>query len=329
MELLQDLLNRARKLMASDIHLTADEYITLRIDGKLHLTELFVTKEQANKILQLLLSETQQKVLNEEGSVDLAYLDGEGLSYRINASKSNGRLFLVIRIINKDIPTCEELLIPQAVQAFTSLKQGMVLVCGATGSGKSTTLAALIEKINRERRVHIVTLEDPIEYKYENKKALIHQREVGRDTKSFACGLRSALRQDPDVILVGELRDRETTTVALIAAETGHLVLTTLHTNDAVGAVNRILDLFGEERQLVRSQLSEVLQGIICQELISRAMGNGRVANFEVLSLTPALRSLIREGRIHQISSYLQTGRQQGMLTKSEHRKLLVEKGII
>lgn len=329
MELLHDLLNRARQLRASDIHLTADEYITLRIDGKLHLTELFVTKEQANQILQLLLSEPQQKVLNEEGAVDCAYLDGEGLSYRINASKSNGRLFLVIRIINKDIPTCEELLIPQVVQAFTSLKQGMVLVCGATGSGKSTTLAALIEKINRERRVHIVTLEDPIEYKYKNKKALIHQREVGRDTKSFACGLRSALRQDPDVILVGELRDRETTAAALIAAETGHLVLTTLHTNDAVGAVNRILDLFGEERQLVRSQLAEVLQGIICQELIPRAMGNGRVANFEVLSLTPALRSLIREGRTHQITSYLQTGRQQGMLTKSEHRKLLVEKGII
>lgn len=329
MELLHDLLNRARKLMASDIHLTADEYITLRIDGKLHLTELFVTKEQANKILQLFLNEPQQKVLNEEGAVDCAYLDGEGLSYRINASKSNGRLFLVIRIINKDIPTCEELFIPQSVQAFTSLKQGMVLVCGATGSGKSTTLAALIEKINRERRVHIVTLEDPIEYKYENKKALIHQREVGRDTKSFACGLRSALRQDPDVILVGELRDRETTAAALIAAETGHLVLTTLHTNDAVGAVNRILDLFGEERQLVRSQLAEVLQGIICQELIPRAMGNGRVASFEVLSLTPALRSLIREGRTHQITSYLQTGRQQGMLTKSEHRKLLVEKGII
>lgn len=329
MELLQALLMEARKLNASDMHVTANEYVTLRINGRLCKTKFLLTAEQVLLMSQALLNSSLQKILLEQGEADCAYVDGAGMPYRVNLSKSEGRYVIVVRIIRKEVPTCEELLLPEAVQSFTGLQQGLVLVCGATGCGKSTTLAALIEKINCERRVHIITLEDPIEYKYVNKKSLIHQREVGRDTVSFASGLRNALRQDPDVILVGELRDRETTAAALTAAETGHLVFATLHTNDATGAVNRVLDLFDEGRQLIRSQLAEVLQGIVCQELLLRADGSSRVANFEVLILTPALRSLLREGRTHQITSYLQTGRQQGMLTKAEHRKLLLEKGLI
>ena len=329
MELLEDLLEEARKLNASDLHITANQCVSLRIDGKLRKTKLLITKEQVTKMLTYVLKEKQLHNLEVCGEIDCAFIDSKGLAYRVNIAKSDGQYLLVMRIIKLEIPSCEELLLPETVQAFANLKQGLVLVCGATGSGKSTTLAALIEKINCERKLHIVTLEDPIEYRYNSKKSLIHQREVGRDTASFAIGLRSVLRQDPDVILVGELRDKETIAAALTAAETGHLVFATLHTNDSTGAINRILDSFDEGRQLIRSQLAEVLQAIVCQELLPKLGGRGRVANFEVLIATPALRSLIREGRTHQIASYLTTGKQQGMLTKEEHRKMLQEKGLI
>ena len=329
MELLEDLLEEARKLNASDLHITANQSVSLRIDGKLRKTKLLITKEQVVKMLAYILNEEQLQNLEASGELDCAFMDGKGLPYRVNVAKSDGQYLLVMRIIKFEIPSCEELLLPETVQALANLKQGLVLVCGATGSGKSTTLAALIEKINRERKLHIVTLEDPIEYRYVSKKSLIHQREVGRDTASFAIGLRSVLRQDPDVILVGELRDKETIAAALTAAETGHLVFATLHTNDSTGAVNRILDSFDDGRQLIRSQLAEVLQAIVCQELLPKVGVKGRVANFEVLIATPALRSLIREGRTHQIASYLITGKQQGMLTKEEHRKMLQEKGLI
>ncbi len=329
MELLEDILTEARNLKASDLHLTANEFLTLRINGSLVRTKPLITQEQIDKMTAAILNEEQLKILQEVGELDCAYIDDKGLSYRLHVAKSKGEIILSFRIIRANVPTCEELLLPEVVQGLANLRQGLVLVCGATGCGKSTTLAALIEKINNERKVHIVTLEDPIEYKYVNKKALIHQREVGSDTTSFASGLRSALRQDPDVILVGELRERETIAAALTAAETGHLVFATLHTNDVTGAITRILDSFDEGRQLIRSQIAEVLEAIICQELLLRADGNDRVANFEVLIATPALRSLIREGRTHQITSYLVTGKQQGMLTKAEHRNLLEAQGLI
>ena len=329
MELLEDLLEEARKLNASDLHITANQSVSLRIEGKLRKTKLLITKEQVVKMLAYILNEEQLQNLEANGELDCAFMDGKGLPYRVNVAKSDGQYLLVMRIIKLEISSCEELLLPETVKTLANLKQGLVLVCGSTGSGKSTTLAALIEKINCERKLHIVTLEDPIEYRYVSKKSLIHQREVGRDTASFAIGLRSVLRQDPDVILVGELRDKETIAAALTAAETGHLVFATLHTNDSTGAVNRILDSFDEGRQLIRSQLAEVLQAIVCQELLTKLGGKGRVANFEVLIATPALRSLIREGRTHQIASYLTTGKQQGMLTKEEHRKELQEKGLI
>ena len=200
MELLEDLLEEARKLNASDLHITVNHCVSLRIDGKLRKTKLLITKEQVTKMLAYVLKEKQLLNLEACGELDCAFIDSKGLPYRVNIAKSDGQYLLVMRIIKLEIPSCEELLLPETVQAFANLKQGLVLVCGATGSGKSTTLAALIEKINCERKLHIVTLEDPIEYRYISKKSLIHQREVGRDTASFAIGLRSVLRQDPDVI---------------------------------------------------------------------------------------------------------------------------------
>ena len=208
-------------------------------------------------------------------------------------------------------------------------ENGMILMTGTAGSGKSTTQACIIDRINRTRDCHIITLEDPIEFLHRNQKSIVSQREIAIDTVDYLAALRSCLRQAPDVILLGEMRDAETIRTAITAAETGHLVFATLHTNDSTGAINRILDSFDEGRQLIRTQLAEVLQAIVCQELLPKLGGRGRVANFEVLIATPALRSLIREGRTHQIASYLTTGKQQGMLTKEEHRKVLQEKGLI
>ncbi len=304
MKHLEEILTMARQLQASDVHLTPDEAVTLRINGWLQKAKLMVTAEQLDQFVRNILSDEQYRLFGQGEEIDCSFVDERQRPYRINVAKSCDRLVMVIRIINATVPTCEELLLPQEVCSLVELKQGLVLVCGATGSGKSTTLAALINKINHERRVHIITLEDPIEYRHCNKQSLVHQREVGSDTASFINGLRSALRQDPDVILVGELRDKDTTAAALTAAETGHLVFATLHSREATGAINRILDMFDEGRDLIRSQLANVLEGIVCQELVIKDDGSGRKANFEVLLATPALRSLIREGRSYQINGY-------------------------
>ena len=329
MELLQNLLREARNAQASDLHVTANENVRLRINGSLTKTRWFITLSQVSQMVDSILTPEQQELLKDLGEIDSAYLDEDDLSYRVNISRSNENFVIVLRIIKSLVPNCEELFLPATVQNFTKLKQGLVLLCGSTGCGKSTTLAALIDKINTEQMVHIITLEDPIEYRHQNKKALIQQREISRDTTSFLTGLRNALRQDPDVILVGELRDKETMAAALTAAETGHLVFATLHSNCVTGAIARILDMFEEGNGLVRSQLAEVLQGVVCQELLMSDKLQGRFANFEVLVVTPALRSLIREGRTHQIASYFITGKQQGMLTKAEHLNMLGEKGLI
>lgn len=329
MELLQNLLREARNAQASDLHITASDNVRLRINGSLIKTRWFITLSQVSQMVDSILNPEQRELLKDLGEIDCAYLDEADLSYRVNISRSDENFVIVLRIIKSLVPSCEELFLPATVQNFTKLKQGLVLLCGSTGCGKSTTLAALIDKINTEQMVHIITLEDPIEYRHQNKKALIQQREISRDTTSFLTGLRNALRQDPDVILVGELRDKETMAAALTAAETGHLVFATLHSNCVTGTITRILDMFEEGNDLVRSQLAEVLQGVVCQELLMSDKLQGRVANFEVLVVTPALRSLIREGRTHQIASYFITGKQQGMLTKAEHLNMLVEKGLI
>lgn len=313
--MLFELVRRARDMDASDLHLAEKAIPVVRVGGSLQpLGQHCLPKGALQKELQQLLPAWALQELEKNGEVDTAFGEAAGERCRLNAYRQSGVLAASIRLLRSVVPDCEELGLPLAVQGLANLQQGLVLVTGATGSGKSTTLAALVQRINEKRAVHVLTLEDPIEYVYTPKLALISQREIGRDTQSFASGLRSALRQDPDVILVGELRDAETMAIALTAAETGHLVLATLHTQEAAGAVGRILDVLPDKRQ-VSVQLAECLQAVVCQRLLPRVDGGGRVAAFEVLIATPALRNLIREGRTHQLESYIQTGARFGMQT--------------
>ena len=275
-----------------------------------------------------LLPDYTRQLLERRGEVDCAWRWGNE-RYRLNIYRQRDQYAMAVRRLNNVVPECEALGMPPALQAVTELSQGLVLIVGPTGSGKTTTLAALVQRINATRAVHIVTLEDPIEYEYPAGQSLIHQREIGRDTTSFARGLRAALREDPDVILVGELRDSETMAIALTAAETGHLVLATLHTQDVTSSVNRIVDGLQQNQQLVRSQLAESLAVVASQRLLARADGQGRVAAYEVLVATDAVRHLIREGQVHQLQSYLQTGARNGMVTMEESVKSLRRTGII
>ncbi|MFY9613041.1 MAG: PilT/PilU family type 4a pilus ATPase, partial [Tissierellaceae bacterium] len=250
--------------------------------------------------------------------------------YRINAFKQRGSYGMVLRIIPLVIPSMEALGLPKVVEELARLRRGMVLVTGPTGSGKSTTLATMVNQINHERNCHVLTLEDPIEYLHKHQEALVTQREVGSDTGSFANALRAALRQDPDVILVGEMRDLETISIALTAAETGHLVFSTLHTSGAAKTIDRIIDVFPPHQQhQVRVQLSSVIQGIISQQLLPKADGVGRVAAFEVMIATPAIRNLIREDKIHQIDTSIQTGASHKMQTMDNSLIELYRRGDI
>lgn len=328
--MLFDLLQQARKMQASDVHLAAGLVPQVRVQGKLQSLLLSPTpQDMLAGELRGLLQEQQWQELLHTGEVDMAFSDAAGERYRLNAYRQGAQYALAIRLLASVIPDCQALGLPESVVRLAALKQGLVLVAGPTGSGKTTTLAALVQRINNERPVHIITLEDPVEYLYPQGKALISQREIGRDTESFASGLRSALRQDPDIILVGELRDAESMAMALSAAETGHLVLATLHTQDAAGSVNRILDVLSERQAQARSQLAECLQAVVCQRLLSRSDAEGRVAAFEVLVATEALRNIIREGRTHQLESYIQTGKRFGMQTLAESVASLRRQGII
>lgn len=325
-------LQEARAQGASDLHLTVGVAPIIRLQGSLRLlrcganTDVINTQQIQQFISQL--PPTTIEALDKYGEVDCAW-SWQQERYRINIFRQQGQYALAIRLLHRVIPKCSDLGLPIPLCEVTDLSNGLVLIGGPTGSGKSTTLAALIQKMNSTRAVHVVTLEDPIEYLYPVGKALIHQREIGGDTKSFASGLRSALREDPDVILVGELRDSETVGIALTAAETGHLVLATLHTGDVVSSINRILDMQAENQQQVRSQLAECLQAVACQRLLPRLDGCDRVAAFELLLATDAVRNLIREGKSYQLQSFLQTGTRVGMLTMEESIKNLRRQGII
>ena len=328
--MLFDLLKQARSLKASDIHLAAGLVPQVRVQGELHrLDSAPIAQEQIADELRALLQERQWQELLRNGEADAAFSDAAGERYRLNAYRQGERYALAIRVLQSVIPSCKELGLPPSVEQLSALTQGLVLVAGPTGSGKTTTLAALVQSMNTERAVHIITLEDPVEYIYPQARALISQREIGRDTVSFASGLRSALRQDPDVILVGELRDAESMAMALSAAETGHLVLATLHTQEAAGSVNRILDVLSDRQAQARAQLAECLQAVVCQRLFPRLDAEGRVAAFEVLIATEALRNVIREGRTHQLESYIQTGKRFGMVTMAEAVQQLKRQGII
>lgn len=321
-------IQESRRLGASDLHMTVGGAPMVRLDGYLQqLVPTPVTAAQLAEFVALLPDYTRQ-LLERRGEVDCAWRWGNE-RYRLNIYRQRDQYAMAVRLLNNVVPECEALGMPPALQAVTELNQGLVLIVGPTGSGKTTTLAALVQRINATRAVHIVTLEDPIEYEYPAGQSLIHQREIGRDTTSFVRGLRAALREDPDVILVGELRDSETMAIALTAAETGHLVLATLHTQDVTSSVNRIVDGLQQNQQLVRSQLAESLAVVASQRLLARADGQGRVAAYEVLVATDAVRHLIREGQVHQLQSYLQTGARNGMVTMEESVKSLRRTGII
>lgn len=314
---IDEILVRAVEAKASDVHLTVGLPPVFRINGKLKRIDM---EKLSSKDTLFLADELMDKkhllVFQEKGEVDFSHTILGVSNFRINVFKQNGVVAASIRLIPKLIPTLEELNLPPILASFAKLPRGLVLVTGPTGSGKSTTLAAMINYINQNKKEHIITLEDPIEYRYEHLNCIVNQREVNSDTLSFSNGLRAALREDPDVILVGEMRDAETIGIAITAAETGHLVLATLHTADAAQTVNRIIDVFPEnQQQQIRVQLAGTLQGIVAQQLLPTVGGNARVAVFEILVATPALRNIIREGKTHQLQSYIQTGSQYGMVS--------------
>ena len=311
----------AKEKGASDVHITVGVKPKCRIRGVLVALEEFeVLYPPATKVLvESMLNTTNQAIFNEKGEADFAYSIPEVGRFRVNAFHQRGSCAAVIRIVNTVIPDSESLGIPGSVLELCNKKRGLVLVTGPTGSGKSTTLASLIDIINRQKEVHIITLEDPIEYLHNHSKAVVNQREIGLDTQSYANALRAALREDPDIILVGEMRDLDTISTAITAAETGHLVFSTLHTIGAAPTIDRVIDVFPPHPQTqIRVQLASVLESVISQQLLPTADRKGRVAAFEVMHGTPAVKNLIREGKTHQIESIMQTSKKFGMQTMDD-----------
>lgn len=331
-DFIDGLLKRMYDMDGSDLHLKTDNYPLIRVHGDLMQQKdaPILTPEMTKELAYLLMTERQQKRYETELEMDLAY-EIPGLArFRTNILVQRGNAGLVMRLIPTKVKTMEELFLPPVAKYFCERPRGLVLVTGPTGSGKSTTLAAMINHINTNRIEHIMTVEDPVEFVHESKQSLINQRELGNDTLSFANALKYVLRQDPDVILVGEMRDLETIHLAITAAETGHLVFATLHTPDAVQTVDRVIDVFPTFQQAqVRQQLANNLIGIISQNLLRKADGKGRIAAFETLVNTPAIRNLIREAKTFQISSIIQTGGKQGMMTLDQYLGALVKKGMV
>ena len=317
---------------ASDLHLTSGSPPMLRKRGQLVQMEGLpkMTPTDTREIIYTILNSSQRQRLETDWQLDFAYsIPGVG-RYRVNTYFQRGTLGAAFRLIPNETVPIEKLGLPPVVRGFATKPRGIVLVTGPTGSGKSTTLAALIDLVNRTRYDHIVTVEDPIEYVHSNKRSLVNQREVGNDTHSFTAALKHVLRQDPDVILIGEMRDLETISVALTAAETGHLVFATLHTQDAAQTIDRIIDVYPSHQQdQIRTQLAATLQGVVSQTLVPRASGTGRVIATEVLLTTPAIANMIREGKAHQITSSMQAGRALGMHTMDQHLADLVNEGEI
>lgn len=306
---------------ASDLHVTAGECPKLRIDGEITSASFSepMTPKDTLQIAYSVLTENQKKRFETEDELDFSFGIQNLARFRGNCFKQRGCVGMVIRMIPFQVRTFEELGLPPVVAKMSSRPRGLVLVTGPTGSGKSTTLAAMIDKINKERQGHIITVEDPIEFIHRHQSCIVNQREVGTDTKSFANALKYALREDPDVILIGEMRDLETISAALTIAETGHLALATLHTNSAAESINRIIDVFPSNQQSqVRAQLAFVLEGVITQTLLPRAKGRGRAMAVEIMVATPAIRALIRDDKIHQIYSAMQSGKKHGMQTMND-----------
>ncbi|MBR3684516.1 MAG: type IV pilus twitching motility protein PilT [Lachnospiraceae bacterium] len=314
------LLKEAKEAEASDLHITVGVPPKMRINGTLvTMNHEKIMPQVAMDIARQIMNEKQWDIFEERGELDMSFSIQSLGRYRVNAYKQRGSVALALRLVGTAVPPAEELGIPESVIDLYQRKRGLVLVTGPTGSGKSTTLAAIIDKINNNREAHVITLEDPIEYLHQHKQSMVNQREIGLDSKTYANALRAALREDPDVILVGEMRDFETISVAITAAETGHLVLSSLHTIGAASTVDRVIDVFPpHQQQQIRVQLANVLEAVVSQQLIPTADGNGRVAAFEVMHSNHAVRNLIREGKTHQLLGVMQTNRKLGMITMDE-----------
>lgn len=331
MEQIKELFKLAFERKASDIHLSAGNPPIFRINGELTFMDMDnLTPSDTADYVKKILNDAEYEEYMRQGEHDSSYEIHDIGRFRVNVFKKRGNHALVLRTININIPTLESLEMPAVIKKLTEKTRGLILLTGTTGSGKSTTLAAMINEINRNRKGHILTLEDPIEYLHQNHKSIISQREIGKDTKNYATALRAALREDPDVILVGEMRDFETISIAITAAETGHLVLSTLHTLGAVKTIDRIVGVFpAEQQQQIRVQLSSVFEGVISQQLIPNKVTGGRVAALEVMIATDAIRNQIREGKLHQMESSIQTGSRDGMITMDSSLKALYNNGKI
>jgi len=329
---IDDLLEQTVTRKASDLHLSVGTQPAIRVRGHLERLEGYepLTGEDTQQLLYRILSSEQQKTLEIKRQIDFSHSIPGLARFRVNVYFQRESLGGAFRLIPEEIKTLEELNLPAGLHAFTAKPRGMVLVTGPTGSGKSTTLAALIDEINRTRSDHILTVEDPIEFIHRHKRCIVNQREIGSDAISFAEALRGALRQDPDVILVGEMRDLETIAIALTAAETGHLVFGTLHTQSAPSTIDRIIDVFpAEQQEQVRIQIASALQGVVTQALLQTADGAGRVAALEILIPDDAVRNLIRQGKVEQIYSVMQTSTGRGMQTMEQGLAELVLRGVL
>lgn len=330
---INDLLEFAFQSGASDLHISAGLPPMVRVDGDIRRVggdnAMVLTKETAQDLVYDVMKDNIRKIFEETSEADFSIDLPNVCRFRVNVFKQERGMSAVFRQIPSRVMTLDDLNLGNTFKNLASLPRGIVLVTGPTGSGKSTTLAAMIDYINKSYSHHILTIEDPIEFVHTSQKSLINQREVHRDTLSFNNALRAALREDPDVILVGEMRDRETIQLALSAAETGHLVFGTLHTNSASKTIDRIIDVFpGDEKSMIRSMLSESLQGVVCQNLLKKT-GGGRVAAHEIMIGTPAIRNLIREDKVAQMYSTIQTGAKDGMITMDKSLQELMIKGII
>lgn len=325
------LLEEVIKKKASDLHLQVGLSPTLRVDGS--LTPISgtdaLTEETVEALIFAILDDDQKQILLKDKEFDFSFAFGDLGRFRVNAFHERGNLAAALRLIPNEILTIEQLGLPAALSKFADYPRGLVLVTGPTGSGKSTTLAALVDKINTEKPVHILTVEDPVEFTHVSKKAVLVQREVHYDTFSFSAALRSALRQDPDVVLIGEMRDLETIASAITIAETGHLVLATLHTNSAAQSIDRMIDVFPPHQQpQIRSQLSNILMAICSQRLVP-TIGGGRTVAAEILVATPAVRNIIREGKTHQLDAVIQTGAEFGMQSMDKTLVSMIHAGTI
>ncbi|MDP9101789.1 MAG: type IV pilus twitching motility protein PilT [Actinomycetota bacterium] len=330
--MLADLLLEVLDRGCSDLHMTVGAPPTVRMNGHLEPVEgrESLTPQVIQQVIYAILTQKQRERFEEYLELDFAYSLPGRARFRVNLYKQRDAIGAAFRLIPYEIRRLKDLGVPPSVANFAMLPRGFVLVTGPTGSGKSTTLAAIIDQANRQRREHIMTVEDPIEFLHDHQQCLVNQREVGEDTHNFQNALKHVLRQDPDIILVGEMRDLETISVALTAAETGHLVFATLHTQDAAQTIDRVIDVFPpHQQQQVRVQLAGSLQGVVCQQLLRTVDGRGRVVATEVLIATPAVRNLIREGKTHQIYSAMQAGGKFGMATMDQHLAELVKKGTV